>query len=293
MHKDCVGVVVSLLLVSSSPISAQDQVRPVRDRPYFYFDAESQRVGEPLPQPPFFPQPWQEPSAVHPKRGKIVADPTAPQGKHVVAWHVSEARTKELYHVVKFDRLPEAESKDYYYAFFVRFDRIEGKDIWHTGDGDSFDKGCEVVGDGIRWVIHFGNHDVRMKAHHFSCYVSNSTYHLNRELETNDGYYPNHNGFSRFKSPELAYETWHAIVFKMRWATTNTGEIGLWVNGSKVLENIGIKTVQAPGTFDRLQFFGTIAQPAYDAPPHLRKLDAIIFTDSWQEVVDGRYLEKR
>ena len=260
--------------------------------PYFHFDAESQKSGDPLPQPPFFPQPWKEAGANHPKRGTIAADPSAPQGKNVFRWEVRDARTTELFHVVKFDRLPEAKPRDYYYAFFVRFDRIDGKDIWHAGDGDSFDKGFEVVGDGIRWVIHFGNHGVRMKDHRFSCYVSNSTFHLNRKLEVNDGYYPNHSGHSRYQSPELEYEKWHAIVFKMKWATDDTGEIGLWANGVKVLEHAGIKTVKAPGTFDRLQFFGTIAQPAYDAPPHVRKVDALIFTDDWQDIVNGRYLKK-
>lgn len=80
------------------------------------------------------------------------------------------------------------------------------------------------------------------------------------------------------------------IVFKMKWATDDTGEVALWANGKKVLEYKGIKTVKAPGTFERLQIFGTIAQPAYDAPPHVRKVDAMLFTDKWQDIVDGGYL---
>ncbi len=263
-----------------------------RPRPYFLYDAESQKPGDPLPQPPFFPQPWKEAGADHPKRGKVVADATAPQGKHVFRWDITEAGTKELYHEVKLDRKPEATKKDYYYAFFVRFDRKDGKDIWHDGDGDSFDKAFEVVGDGIRWVIHFGNHDVKMRDHHFSCYVSNSTYHLNRKLEVYDGYYPHHSGYSQYKSPELEYEKWHAFVFKMKWATDDTGEIALWANGVKVLEYTGIKTVKAPGTFERLQIFGTIAQPAYDAPPHVRSVDALLFTDDWRDIEEGGYLKK-
>ena len=91
--------------------------------PYFHFDAETQKPGDPLPQPPFFPQPWKEAGANHPKRGTIAADPSAPQGKNVFRWEVRDARTTELFHVVKFDRLPEAKPRDYYYAFFVRFDR--------------------------------------------------------------------------------------------------------------------------------------------------------------------------
>ena len=260
-------------------------------QPYFSYDAESQKFGEPLPQPPFFPQPWQEASAVHPKRGEVVADPTAPQGKHVMRWDVTEARTKELFHEIKFDRLPEAQANDFFYAFFVRVDRKDGKNVWRTGDDDSFDKAVEVIGDGIRWVVHLGNHGVRMQKDRFSCYVSNATYHLNTRLEENDGYYPNHGGFSRYESPELQYETWHAIVFKMKWATDDTGEIGLWVNGRKVIEHRGLKTAKAPGTFERLQLWGTIAQPAYDAPPHVRKLDALLFTDDWRSIERGGYLK--
>ena len=285
------SVLLATLLSAWGLTQAQDRALPTRKQPYFYIDAEKQKDGDPLPQPPFFPQPWKEATADHPKRGKIVADPTAPQGKNVFLWDVTEAKTTELFHVVKFDRLPEAKPKDYYNAFFVRIDRKDGKDIWHDGDGDSFDKFFEIIGDGMRWVIHLGNHGVRMRAHHFSCYVSNSTYHLNRTLEVNDGYYPNHGGFSQYKSPELEYEKWHAFVFRMKWATDDTGEVALWANGIKVLEYTGIKTVKSPGKFERLQFFGTIAQPAYDAPPHMRKVDALLFTDDWQDVIDGGYLK--
>lgn len=287
-----VSLWIATVLAACVLAQAQPLPPPARVPPYFYFDAEKHAHGDSLPQPPFFPQPWKEANANHPKRGKVVADSTAPQGRHVILWNISEAKTTELFHVVKFDRLPEPKPKDYYYAFFVRFDRKDGKDIWHDGNGDSFDKGFEVVGNGIRWVIHFGNHDVRMRDHCFSCYVSNSTYHLNRKFEVYDGYYPNHGGFTQYKSPELEYEKWHAFVFKMKWATDDTGEVALWANGEKVLEYTGIKTVKSPGTFERIQFFGTIAQPAYDAPPHLRKVDAIIFTDDWQEIIDGGYLKK-
>lgn len=286
-------VLVAVLTCFWEPATGvgQEKANDSKRRPYFSYDAEVQKSGDPLPQPPFFPAPWKEANAVHPKRGKVVADPTAPQGKNVFRWDVTEAKTKELYHEVKFDRLPEAEPKDYYYAFFVRFDRKDGKDIWHDGDGDSFDKAFEVIGDGIRWVVHFGNHAVRMRDHHFSCYLSNSTYHLNPRREVYDGFYPNHGGYSQDKSPELEYEKWHAVAFKMKWATDDTGEIGLWVNGKKVIEHLRIKTVKAPGTFERLQLWGTIAQPAYDAPPHVRKVDALIFTADWQDIVDGGYLK--
>jgi len=265
---------------------------------YFYFDAESLPGGTPLPQPPFVPNPWKEPSAQHPKRGKVVADPTAPQGKQVFRWEVAAPRTTELFHEVRFARLPEARVKDYYYAFFVRFDRRDGRDIWHDGEGDSFDKAFEVIGEGIRWVIHFGNHAMRLPKHRFSCHLSNASYHLNRALERYDGFYQNHDDLSRPHSSQhnsipLEYEKWHAVVFKLKWATDNTGEVVLWVNGKKVLAYQGIQTAKPPGTFERLQLWGTIAQPGYDAPPHLRSVDALLFTDQWQRIVDLGYLKAR
>ena len=265
---------------------------------FFYFDAESIPSGAPLPQPPFFPNPWKEPNAEHPKRGKVAADPTAPQGKQVFRWEIAQSNTKELLHEIRFARPPEAQGEDYYYAFHVRFDRKDGRDIWHDGEGDSFDKAFEVIGDGIRWVVHFGNHAMRMPKHRFSCYLSNSSYHLNRHLEKYDGFYQNHDDFSRphsshHNSVPLEYEKWHAIVFKMKWATENTGEVVLWINGRKVLEYQGIKTVKPPGTFERLQLWGTIAQPAYDAPPHVRSVDAMLFTDQWQRIEDLGYLKVR
>jgi hypothetical protein len=267
-------------------------------RDYFYFDAESLASGAPLPQPPFFPNPWKEPNAAHPKRGKVVADPTAPQGKQIFRWEVAQPNTKELLHEIHFARQPEAKAKDYYYAFYVRFDRKDGRDIWRGGDGDSFDKAFEIIGDGIRWVVNFGNHDMRMPAHRFSCHLSNATYHLNRELQNNDGFYQNHDDFSQPHSSQhnsvpLEYEKWHAVVFKLKWATDNTGEVVLWVNGKKVLAYQGIQTAKPPGTFERLQLWGTIAQPGYDAPPHLRSVDALLFTDQWQRIVDLGYLKAR
>lgn len=271
----------------------QEKAREPKRTPYFYYDAELQEPGEPLPQPPFFPQPWKEARADHPKRGKVSADKSAPQGKNVLRWDVTEANTTELLHEVAFDRMPEARSKNYYYAFFVRYDRIGGKDIWHAGnDESSADKGFEIKGDGIRWIVSFGSWGHTNENGRFTTWVGNPTYHVNPKVELYDAYYPNQNGYSRERPLPLEYEKWHAFVFKLKWATDDTGEVSLWVNGIRILEYTGIKTAKPPGTFERLQFFGTIAQPAYDAPPHVRKVDALIFTDDWQDIVDGGYLKK-
>lgn len=235
-----VAIVLGCVVTTATSVG-QEKAKATKQRPYFSFDAESHKDGEALPQPPFFPQPWKEASANHPKRGKVVADPTAPQGKNVLRWDVTQARTTELYHEVKFDRLPEAKPKDYFYAFFVRYDRIDGKDIWHTGkDESSADKGFEIKGDGIRWIVSFGSWGHSNAKQRFTTWVGNPTYHVNRKLEVYDAYYPNQNGYSQEKPVPLEYEKWHAFVFKMRWATDDTGAIALWVNGIKSLEYTGI-----------------------------------------------------
>lgn len=172
------GGLALLFGLGALSVGGQDRAtKPVGERPYFYFDAESQKSGDPLPQPPFFPQPWKEAGAEHPKRGRAVADPTAPQGKNVMCWEVTEARKTELLHEVKFDRLPEANGKDYYYGFFVRYDRKNGKDIWHTGENESSaDKGFEVKGDGIRWIVSFGSWGHTNAPQRFTTWVGNPTY---------------------------------------------------------------------------------------------------------------------
>ena len=259
---------------------------------YFRYDAEDRPDGAWVPQPPFFPQPWQDPDTPHPARGRIAADGTAPQGTRVMRWDVTEARSRDLYTEIRFSKTPPAEPRTFYYAFFVRFDRLDGRDIWHPGgpESESFDKAFEVIGDGIRWTVNFGERGMNNRPGRFSLFLSNPTYHLNPDLEVWDSFYQNHGGRSRSNSIQLEYEQWHAVVFAMKWAADKSGEVALWADGEKVLEYKNIATARAPGTFERLQIWGTIAQPAYDAPPHTRKVDALLFTDAWQDVLDGGYL---
>lgn len=261
---------------------------------YFYSDAESYDNGAPLPQPPFFPSPWKPPDAPHPGRGYIAEDPSAPQGEKIFFWNIPADDSHDHYHEIRFDRLPPTEEKDFYLAFFVRFDRIAEQDIRHDGAADpeaeSWDKAVEIRGDGLRWTISFGERGMGNPKHRFSVFVCNPDYHLNRDKEVWDSYYQNLNGYSRSNAFRMDYETWHSVVFKLRWALDRNGEIGLWIDGRKVMEYSGIRTVQAPGTFERLQMWGTIARPAYDAPPHIRKMDALLFTDDFQRVIDGGYL---
>lgn len=38
---------------------------------------------------------------------------------------------------------------------------------------------------------------------------------------------------------------------------------------------------------------GTIAQPAYDAPAHSRRFDALLLTDNWQNIINLGYLKHK
>ncbi|HPM80101.1 MAG TPA: heparin lyase I family protein [Candidatus Anammoximicrobium sp.] len=286
-HRICAGLALFATVVLDAPATAQNLAGR-----FFYYDAESRADGQWAAQPPLFPQPWQEPDTPHPRRAKIVAEPTAPQGTRVLQWDVTPQVNHDLYTEIKFDQTPPAEPRTYYFAFFVRFDRRDGRDIWHRGrDAESFDKALEVVGDGIRWTVNFGERSMGNQEHRFSVFVTNPTYHLNRDLErVSENYYQNHDVYSRSNSLQLEYERWHAIVFAMKWATDKAGAVALWAKGKKVLEYKDIQTAKPPGTFERLQLWGTIAQPAYDAPPHTRKLDALLFTDDWGLVKRGGYV---
>ena len=210
-------------------------------------------------------------------------------------WEVTATEHHDSYTEVRFNNKPPAEPRTYYFAFFVRFDRRNGRDIWHHGrDAESFDKALEVVGDGIRWTVNFGERGMGNREQRFSVFLTNPTYHLNRDLESvSENYHQNQGAYARDRAIQLEYEKWHAMVFAMKWATDRSGEVGLWVNGEKVLQYANIQTVRSPGTFERLQIWGTIAQPAYDAPPHTRKLDAMLFTDDWELVKRGGYVRDR
>lgn len=276
-------IIIVMLLMSVVIFNASKSYATI----YFNYDAESCTVGAYLPNPPWRPCC----STPEQSRGYCVADNTM-QGNNIVQWNVPQG----LDHQINYTSLttqPAAPFGTYYYAFFFRFDRINGIDIWREGDFSYFDKAAEIDGDGVRWVIQFGERGMLNQDHNFSVFITNPTYHLNPALEISDSYFQNYGGYSRTNSIQLGYEKWHSLVFAMKWATDNTGEISLWINGIKVLQYLNIRTAQAPGTITELGWNGTYAQPAYDIPAHYRKLDAIIFTDNWQDIIDGGYLKKR
>lgn len=80
-------------------------------------------------------------------------------------------------------------------------------------------------------------------------------------------------------------------------ACGNTGRVQLLIDGIKTHDYQNIITVDYEDDgktcnpeISRLQFGGTLNQPDYNVVAHLRKYDALILTDNWQDIVNGGYL---
>ena len=68
----------------------------------------------------------------------------------------------------------------------------------------------------------------------------------------------------------------------------------MWVNGILIERYENCNTVMDGVTGDiemrEMKINGTLGQPLDEIPPHVRQYDALIFTDDWQDIVDGGYL---
>ena len=102
--------------------------------------------------------------------------------------------------------------------------------------------------------------------------MGNPTYHLNRELEHTDAYYPNQSGYSVENPIQLDYERWHSCVMAVKMAADKTGSVIVWIDGVKLCEYEDIKIcANTNPSITQITMGGTIAQPAYDAPAYYRQ----------------------
>jgi hypothetical protein len=255
---------------------------------YFYWDAETHPCdGSELPNPPFWTQ-----EVSH--RGHVTCGETK-QGNKYFEW-TTGYWTNHYTEIHNTQGLPVTCGLEvtYYLAYFFNFTRINNQDIWHES-GQSGDKGIEITGSGIRWEVARGHWESMSnnQDHHYTVWVGNPTYHLNPSIEIVDTLVQNRSGFSASNPIQLEYDRWYAAVMAIKMATGNTGSIALYIDGVKVLEYDNIKTAanSSPILTD-IKMGGTIAQPAYDAPPHYRKFDALMLTDDWQDIVYGGYLAR-
>lgn len=293
-------MVVALLLTAGA---AQATV-------YFYYDAENGTVGDLLPNPETGGGPnfWPCcPNEEH--RGTVQSSGGAPQGLHYFQWQTVDNQG-DAYNIVRdrdtFTLTPGIQGRTFYLAHFERFDRIDGRDIWHECTScQSADKGVELTGQGIRWLVGRGqwtNHAANQD-HHWTLLAGNPTYHMNIRvagcpaLEVADNLLQNASGYNSVNPIQLEYERWYAVVMQVTMNTFTAGNpvpngvFRVWLDGELVYDYSGICTfADENGYFEQLSLGGTIAQGAYDAPAHLRKFDALLLTDNWQDIVNGGYL---
>ncbi|MDW7774304.1 MAG: hypothetical protein SCH71_15570 [Desulfobulbaceae bacterium] len=272
---------------------------------YFYFDAEDGNIaGTNLPLPATAPNGLGfcgTPCGGLPPTGTYGSSISAPQGNMYFEWNITSPNQGNVRNEVK-NRLTFPVSLSlgttYYLAYWMRFDRKNGLDIWQEGSLQSSDKGVELSGDGIRWTTSRGQWTecrgvsgafMANADHRFTVWVGNPTYHLNPSLEA---YGPNQSGYSCSNTPQLEYERWYSVVLGVKVAIDATGSIQYWLDGTKIIEDTGIQTAASgiSPTISAINMGGTMSQPAYDAPPHYRRFDALMLTNNWQDIVDGGYL---
>ena len=266
---------------------------PANATVYFYFDAENGTIGANLPNPPI----CQTECSGSGAKGTYQSSGGAPQGSKYFQWETFNNQPNAYTEIHPTPGFPinNVLGITYYLAYFFRFDRINGLDIWHES-GQSGDKGVELVGAGLRWAVgggHWPSH-ANNQDHRYSMTGGNATYHLNPELEVQDGYVQNQSGYNANNPLQFQYEHWYSIVMAVKMATDNTGSFTVYIDGVKLYEYNNIKTVATTSaTITDIKMGGSIAQGAYDAPAHYRKFDALILTDNWQDIVNGGYLKTR
>ena len=267
---------------------------------YFYFDCEGGAIGEELPHHqsngPEFCGPE---CSGQGERSNYQSSGGTPQGNNFFQYDIVNHQSNHYTEIKNKGVFPVANvlGRTFYLAYYMRFDRIGGIDVWHDGGHgiQSADKGIELKGNGVRWVTSRGQWDsyVPNQDHRFTIWLGNPSYHLNNALEHTDAYYQNQNGYSNTNPIQLEYERWYSVVMGVKMACDNTGSVILWIDGEKILSYENIKTTaNCEPNINMLELGGTMAQPAYDAPAHYRKFDALMLTDNWQDIVNGGYLSE-
>lgn len=192
-----------------------------------------------------------------------------------------------------------------YLATFVKLIRINGIDVWTVG-GDNFDKAMELVGPNYRWTLNFGIRDQPGPAHSWSIFVTNpNPGHFNPSCEYFDNYWQNYNSYGGAHNDStpcqptmsnpyypMSYDRWYAVVFKVTFSGTTSGEVSLWINGTQVMRYTNIITCGTAATscaHSRPQLFGTYSQPRYAGPAHKRQLDALIVTNDLTYLQNNGY----
>lgn len=123
---------------------------------YLNIDAEDGTVGNTVPNPPL----CQTECTGTGNKATYQSSGGAPQGSKYFQWQTVDNQPNAYTEIHPNPGFPitNVMGKTYYLAYFFNFSRINAKDIWHDIDSiSSADKGVEIWGDGIRWVLSRGN----------------------------------------------------------------------------------------------------------------------------------------
>ena len=220
-----------------------------------------------------------------------------PSGGNSVEWVTFDTQIDASVGIDFVPQVVVSTGTTYYLAGFFRFDRIAGRDIWHdTGAYPySFDKLFELGSIGTRWGIGVGwNGNYAVGVEHqfvFDAWCDDGTFDDCTTVGGGDHKTANQSGYDANNPLAVGYERWHAVVLAIlaHSSSSGTGNVKLWVNGVLIMDR-NQPTMASSATITRLWISGTIAQPGYDSPAHYRRMDRLMLTDSWQDIVDGGYL---
>jgi len=184
--------------------------------------------------------------------------------------------------------------KTIYMALNFKIKRVNGVNVWHNDNDQSFDKFFEFDGSGVRWIYYIGKHEsgcfpTLNGANSFTMWLGTDQSY-NPGIECVNGYIQNASGYSGNKPYQISYDSWHSAVMEVKIDTGSAGYIRGYIDGVKVIEYMNIRTASGTPTLLTTKFNGTIAQPAYDVPEHYRRWDNIIITDNLQDITNGGYL---
>lgn len=201
--------------------------------------------------------------------------------------------------------IPLTPGVTYYLGLFVRFDRINSVGIWDdtpaelAADEASSDKLFEANGN-TRILIMSGIPDWTDQCRAGSVCENKLTFGIYLSVSTCTGCMydqveANVSPYDRDNVPLFETEKWLAVVQGFTPSTGGSNEDGrleMWVNGIKTSDYPNVKTQDtASPAVDVFRHNGTIAQPQYDAPAHIRKYDYFIFADDLQDIIDAGLME--
>jgi hypothetical protein len=220
-----------------------------------------------------------------------------PKGTRVLEWKTDVANATDMFNDLRYSTMPP-NGGTLYMAFFIKVMRVNNVRVWPNASSNSegFDKAAELVGQNYRWTLNFGIRSQNGPANTWNIFLTNpNPGHFNPECEVYDSYWQNFGGFGRglFESnacqPNMGnpyyamnYDQWYAVVFRVNFRGDRTGDIGMWINGTKVMQYTNIQTCGVSASscaHTRPQLWGTYNQPSYNGPIHKRQLDAFVVTD--------------